>query len=59
VGLVNLKNLKQKVASRKINGHWGLEKFHGSPILELWFKMDVMIVHLPKAPFMHMHELDD
>jgi hypothetical protein len=47
------------VASRKINDHWGLENFHGSPILEFWFKMDVMIAHLPKAPFMCLHELDD
>ncbi len=54
--LVNSKNPRQKVAFGKINGCWGLEKFHCSLILEFWYKMDVMSALLHEAPFMHPHE---
>ncbi len=57
--LVNPKNPMLKVAFGKINDHWGLENFHCSPIHEFWYKVDVMFVFLPKAPFMHPHEDDD
>ncbi len=43
----------------KISGHWGVDKFHGSSILEFMLKMDVVVGHVPDTPLMHMHEVDD
>jgi hypothetical protein len=43
----------------KISGHWGVDKFHGSPILEFMLKIDVVVPHVPDIPLMHLHEVDD
>jgi hypothetical protein len=59
VVLVNLKNPRQKVVFGKINDHWGLEKFHCSPIPKFWYKLHFMSTLLSEAPFMHPHEDDD
>jgi hypothetical protein len=56
---MNPKNARQKVASSKMNGQWGLEKFHGTTILDFWFKIDVATTHMPKIPHMHPHEVDE
>jgi len=57
--LVNPKNPKQKVVSSKMSGHWGADKFHGSPILEFMLKVDIVVVHMPDIPLMHPHEDND
>jgi len=46
------------VAFGKISCHWGVDKFHGSPILEFMLKMDV-VAHVLDTPLMHLHEVDD
>jgi len=56
---MNPKNVRQNVASSKVNGQWGLEKFHGATIPKFWFKVDVANVHMPKLPLMHPNEIDD
>jgi hypothetical protein len=58
VTLLNPKNLRQKVASCKISGLWGLDKFHGCTILDFWFKVDV-VVHMHEVPLMHLHNAND
>jgi hypothetical protein len=57
--LLNPKNPKQKVASSKISGLWGVEKFHGHFIPKFCVKVNVMVVHVDDVPFMHPHELAD
>ncbi len=57
--LANTRNKKHKVTSRKINGLWGINKFHGLPILEFWIKVDLVVVHVVDVPLMHTHEADD
>lgn len=57
--LLNPKNPKYKVALRKINGLWGVDKFHGHFIPSFCVKVDVVIVHVGDVPLMHPHELDD
>jgi hypothetical protein len=59
VVLVNLKNPKHKVVSGKISGRWGVDKFHGSPILEFMLKVDIVVAHVPNIPLMHPHEAND
>ncbi len=45
--------------SRKINGLWGIDKFHGLPIPNFWIKVNVTIAHVVDVPLMHTHEADD
>jgi hypothetical protein len=47
------------VASGKISGLWGVDKFHGHFIPNFCVKVDVVIVHVGDVPFMHLHELND
>ncbi len=47
------------MALRKINGLWGVDKFHGHFIPSFCVKVDVVIVHVGDVPLMHPHELDD
>jgi hypothetical protein len=57
--VLNRKNPWQKVASNKISGHWGVDKFHGSNILEFGFNVDVGVVHVVDIPLMRSHEAND
>jgi len=50
---------KHTIDSGKINGLWGIDKFHGDVIPEFSLKVDVVIVHVVDVPLMHLHELDD
>jgi hypothetical protein len=59
VTLPNPKNPRQKVALGKINGLWGVDKFHGRFIPIFCVKVDVGVVHVGDVPFIHPHELDD
>ncbi len=43
----------------KLTAIGGVDKFHGSPILEFILKMDVVVIHVPNTPLMHPHEIDD
>jgi hypothetical protein len=36
-----------------------MDKFHGSNILEFWFKVDVGVVHVIDIPLLHLHEAND
>jgi hypothetical protein len=36
VALMNPNNASQKVAFSKVNGWWGVKKFHGTTILEVF-----------------------
>jgi hypothetical protein len=56
---MNPKNASQKVASSKVSGWWGVDKFHGATIPIFWFKIDVATTHRPKIPLMHLHEVDE
>jgi hypothetical protein len=47
------------MATGKINGLWGIDKFHGDVIPNFSLKVDVAIVHVADVPLMHPHELDD
>ncbi len=57
--LVNAKNQRQKVALGKINGLWGIDKFHGLLIQKIWIKVDVVVAHVVDVPLMHTHDDDD
>ncbi len=59
VTLLNPKNPRHKVASGKISGLWGLDKFHGCTILDFWFKVYVDVVHMPEVPLIHPHDAND
>jgi hypothetical protein len=56
---MNPNNASQKVASNRVSGWWGVDKFHGATIPDFWFKIDVAIAHMPKIPLMHRHEVDE
>jgi hypothetical protein len=56
---MNPKNAWQKVASSKISGQWGLEKFHGTIIPKILFKVDVITTHMLEIPLLQPHEVDD
>lgn len=56
---MNPKNARQKVASGKVNGWWGVEKFHGTTIPYFWFKIDVATTHMHEIPLMHLHEVGE
>ncbi len=45
--------------SRKINGLWGINKFHGLPIPNFWIKINLVVAHMVDVPLMHTHEVDD
>jgi hypothetical protein len=58
--LLSPKNTRQKVVIRKINGLWGIDKFHGNVIPNFWLKVDVVVVHIGDIPLMHPHsKVDD
>ncbi len=59
VTLMNPKNARQKVAFSKVNGGRGVEKFHGTTIVDFWFKIDVATTHMPKNPLKVPHEVDE
>jgi hypothetical protein len=48
------------VASSKINNCLGgVDKFHGSLIVDVCFKVDVVVVHVIDIPLMYLYEVDD
>ncbi len=47
------------MALGKINGLWGIDKFHGLPIPNFWIKVDVVVAHVVDVPLMHTHGDDD
>jgi hypothetical protein len=53
------KNPKQKVASGKINGLQGVDKFHGCVIPSFWVKVDVAVIHMVDIPLMHSRKVND
>jgi hypothetical protein len=59
VELMNFKNAREIVASGKISGVWGVDKFHFKPIPQFFYKVDVTHALIPDAPLMHPHEAGD
>ena len=55
VQLMSMKNPRQIVASGKISGVWGTDKFHFKPIPKFFYKVDVTHVEIGDAPLMHPH----
>ena len=56
VQLMDFKNPRTIVASGKISGVWGVDKFHFKAILQFFYKVDI-ITHalIDNAPLMHPH----
>jgi hypothetical protein len=54
--LFNPKSPKQKVARGKINGLWGVDKWHGFVIPNLFVKVDIPTVHATEVPLMVTNE---
>ena len=59
VELMNFKNPREIVASGKISGVWGVDKFHFKPIPQFFYKVDVTHALIADAPLMHPHEKGD
>ncbi len=55
--LFNPKSPKHKVAGGKISGLWGLDKWHGSIIPNLFVKVDISVVHGVEVPLMVTNEI--
>lgn len=56
VWLLNPKQSTQKVASGKISGIGGEQKFHFKEFMEKWFKVEMREALLPETAFMHPNE---
>jgi hypothetical protein len=56
VCLMNLKNLKQKVAVGIVSGFGGIDKFYFNTIPESLLKVDVKEVMSPNADLMYPNE---
>ena len=59
VHMMNPWNNKQKVASGKISGVGGVDKFHFKTIPEFCYKVDVSAVHLGEVRLPYPHEARD
>jgi hypothetical protein len=57
--LFNPKNPKQKVVGCKIIGLWGVDKWHGYVILNLFVKVDISVVHVAEVPLIVTNETTD
>jgi hypothetical protein len=58
--LLNPKNTRKEVVTRKSSGLWGIDKFHDNVIQKFWLKVDVVVVHIGDIPFIHPHsKVDD
>ena len=55
VQLMDFKNPRQIVASGKISGVWGVDKFHFKPIPQFFYKVDVTHARIDDAPLMYPH----
>jgi hypothetical protein len=56
VWLMNPRNYRQKVATDTIGGFGGEYKFHFTPILETWFKVDVRVALVGDVALMFPNE---
>jgi hypothetical protein len=59
VTLFNPKSPQKKVAGGKIDGLWGVDKWHGSIIPNLFVKVDILVVHVVEFPLMVTNETTD
>ena len=57
--LMDFPNPRTVVASGKISGVWGVNKFHFKAIPPFFYKMDVAHALIDDAPLMHPHEGGD
>ena len=55
VQLMDFKNPHTIVASGKISGVWGVDKFHFKAIRQFLYKVDVTHPLIDDAPLMHPH----
>ena len=55
VQLMDFKNPRTIVASGKISGVWGVDKFRFKAIPQFFYKVDVTHVLIDDAPLMHPH----
>lgn len=47
------------MASGKISGLWGVDKFRGYVIPSFCMKVDVVVIYMVDIPLMHPHEAND
>ena len=59
VQLLDFKNPRTIVASGKISGVWGVDKFHFKAIPPFFYKVDVTHALIGDAPLMLLHEEGD
>ena len=59
VQLMDFKNPGTIVASGKISGVWGVDRFHFKAIPQFFYKVDVTQAIKDDAPLMHPHEGGD
>ena len=57
--MMSVKNNKQKVATDKISGVGGADKFHFKLIPDFWYKVDANIAHLGDVRLPYPHEAKD
>ena len=55
VQLMDFKNPRTIVASSKISGVWGVDKFHFKAISQFFYKVGVTHALIEDAPLMHPH----
>jgi hypothetical protein len=52
---MNFENPREIVASGKINGVWGVDKFHFKPIPQFSYKVEVTHAQIDDPPLMQPH----
>lgn len=55
VQLMDVRNPRAIVASGKISGVWGVDKFHFKEIPQFCYKVDITHTLIDDAPLMHPH----
>ena len=56
---MNFKNPPQTVASSKISGIWGVDKFHFRSIIQFFYKVYITHAQINDTPLMHRHAEGD
>ncbi len=57
--VIQPKKPKNKVVGGKISGLWGVDKWHGYVIPNLFVKVDISVFHVVEVPLMVTNEVAD